>query len=115
MTHIKFPEASNLEINTSGLFTGVKFTIAGPGSKSAVPPKKPIVITLPEASKAIEDAKAPPTPENCLTQTKLPEASNLEMNTSLLPADVRLVIEAPGSKSTEPLKDPVVNTILEIQ
>ena len=49
--------------------------------------------------------EVPPRP---LAQTKLPEESSLETKTSLPPAEVRLLVPAPGSKSTVPSKYPVV-------
>ena len=39
---------------------------------------------------------------------RLPDESNFETNTSVPPVEVRLTVPAPGSKSTVPLKDPVV-------
>ena len=41
-------------------------------------------------------------------QTKFPAASNLEMKISAEPAEVKLNVPAPGSKSTVPENQPVV-------
>ena len=47
-------------------------------------------------------------PPKLLAQTKLPEESNFETKTSPRPAEVRLLVPAPGSKSAVPSKYPVV-------
>ena len=85
--------------------------VPAPGSKSAVPLKAPVVYIFPEASISIEKPKIPP--KDC-AHKKLPEASIFCTKTSLLPpADVKLLVPAPGSKSTVPLKTPVVYTFPE--
>ena len=43
-------------------------------------------------------------PPRRLAQTKLPEEFNFETKTSPLPAEVRLLVPAPGSKSAVPTK-----------
>ena len=52
-----------------------------------------------------ESNEAPPRP---LAQTKLPEEFSFETKTSTLPAEVRVLVSVPGSKSAVPAKDPVV-------
>ena len=47
-------------------------------------------------------------PPKLLAQTRLPAESSFETKTSVPPVEARLVDPAPGSKSTVPLKDPVV-------
>ena len=41
-------------------------------------------------------------PPKLLAQTTAPEESSFETKTSTLPAEVRLLVPAPGSKSTVP-------------
>ena len=56
----------------------------------------------------MEMLKSIEVPPKLLAQTKLPEESNFETKTSTSPAEVRVVVPAPGSKSAVPWKDPAV-------
>ena len=79
--------------------------VPAPGSKSAVPLKSPVVYTLPDESSAIEVTVRLPI---CLTHTRFPDESNFNTNVLLLLEAVRLAVPGPGSKSTVPVKDPVM-------
>ena len=46
-----------------------------------------------------------------MAHTRSPDESNFETNTSCWPSEVRLAVPEPGSKSTVPLKYPVVYTL----
>jgi hypothetical protein len=54
LAQTKFPEASNLYMKISYPPAEVKFDTPDPGSKSAVPSKKPVVYPFPELSTAME-------------------------------------------------------------
>ena len=88
----------------------VKFTMAGPGSKSAVPSNTPEITKLPAALIEILFASSIPLPPICFAQTKFPEASSLEMNASKKAFAVKLKVPALGSKSVVPLKKPELIT-----
>ena len=92
--------------------TLVRLLVPAPGSKSAVPWKDPVVSTLPEASTAMLLPRSIALPPRCRAQTKLPALSSLETKMSWLPPALdRLTVPAPGSKSTDPMKKPVVSTL----
>jgi hypothetical protein len=55
----------------------------------------------------------PLVPENALATIKLPSPSNFRMKVPKI-AEVKVVVAAPGSKSTVPTKVPVVKTFPEI-
>ena len=82
--------------------------VPAPGSKSVVSLKSPVVYTLPDESSAIEVTVRLPIG---LTHTRFPDESNFNTNVLSLhdaqPA-VRLAVPGPGSKSTVPVKDPVM-------
>ena len=46
-----------------------------------------------------------------MAHTRSPDESSFDTNKSVLPFEVRLVVPAPGSKSTVPEKSPVVYTL----
>src|SRR4051812_42223128 len=84
----KFPEESSFKIKTSSSLavSDVSESEAGPGSKSEVYLKFPVVYTLPDASNAIPVPLFQPYPLNCFAQRKFPELSSLEIKTWLLEA-----------------------------
>ena len=87
----------------------VRLKVLGPGSKSAVPEKEPVVWTLPLPSTAMPKLSELPM---LLAQTKLPLLSSLETKTSELPLLVKLKVPGPGSKSAVVLRNwPVVWTL----
>ena len=51
---------------------------------------------------------SPELPPKLLAQTRAPEEFNFETKTSAPPAEVRVLVSVPGSKSTVPSKYPVV-------
>ncbi len=69
---------------------------------------------LSESSAKISNPPSFPVPPMLLAQSKLPEASSLLIKISSPPAEVRLNVPAPGSKSTVPANCPVVNTFPEL-
>jgi hypothetical protein len=105
LAQTKLPATSNLLTKISLLpALLVKLAVPAPGSKSTTPAKLPVVYALPEASTNIPVAISADVPPMLLAQIKLPPASNLLTKISLLPALVKLVVPAPGSKSTVALK-----------
>ena len=108
LAHKKFPEESNFVMKVSQPPAEVKFDVPLPGSKSAVPVKVPLVYTFPKESVAIELPLSALAPPIRLAHKKFPEESNFEMKISSPPTEVKFDVPLPGSKSTVPLKKPVV-------
>ena len=63
---------------------------------------------MPDESTATDSDWSSLVPPKLLAHTRFPDESNFDTNTSKLPFEVRLVVSAPGSKSTVPLNLPVV-------
>jgi hypothetical protein len=104
LTQTKLPEVFNLTTKISCAPTEIIVFVLTDGSKSAVPAKNPVIITLFELSRASEFASSFEVPPIALAQIKLPEASNLDTKTSLLPGAESVNVEPDGSKSTVPAK-----------
>ena len=102
LAHTRSPEESNFKTNASLEPCGVRLVVPAPGSKSAVPEKDPVVYTLPDESTATELPNSPLLllPPKLLAHARFPDESNFNTNTSEPPFMVRLVVPAPGSKST---------------
>src|SRR5437762_828401 len=86
-----------------------------PGSKSAVPTKRPDTWTLPAASTATPCGRfeLAPDPIKPLAHTRAPDALSFHTNVLKLLGAVSGVVPGPGSKSTVPKNSPTTTTAPE--
>src|SRR4030095_5014413 len=98
------PEEDNLSMNMEPPAVAVILNVAAPGSKSAVPIKKPVQKMLPAPSRLmlLPNDKAGITFTIFFTHIKLPALSIFKIKVSWL-SEVRNAVPGPGSKSTVPL------------
>ena len=89
-------------MKTSNAPFDVRLETPRPGSKSAVPLKRPRMYTLPESSDATSMAWSCDDPPKDFAQTSSPDESSFTTNVSSTPVEVRDSVPLPGSKSTVP-------------
>src|SRR6218665_1406129 len=111
LDHTRLPEVLILSIKADWLMSVDCTLVPGPGSKSTVPLKNPVTYTFPAASVAMKLPRSMPVSPKAMAHWKLPAASSLEIKISFLPAEARVNVPAPGSKSAVPSKCPVVYTL----
>ena len=98
------PTGSIASTKASSAPRDVTFAIELSGSKSAVPEKYPARATPAEPRTEIAVGWSAPVPPTDFAQIDVPLESILVTNTSSRPAEVRLRVLTPGSKSTVALK-----------
>jgi len=98
------PRKSIANAKASSAPDEVMFAVPLPGSKSAVPEKYPAIARPFDPLTDSDVARSAEVPPIALAQMDVPLESILVMNTSSSPAEVRLRVLTPGSKSTVELK-----------
>ncbi|MEO5942471.1 MAG: hypothetical protein ABIP30_01090 [Ferruginibacter sp.] len=111
------PSVSNFEIKIAlpskvGGLVAERLYVPGPGSKSVVPLKLPVVYTFPLRSTYKEEMSVNLSPPNCLPQIKFPKESSLQINI-LSQVEFKLKTPGPGSRSIVFLKLPAKYTFFD--